>query len=92
MDRLRLLFQCALSSIARPLGVNHLLTQYCDRCGRTNWPTGWWDDSTEVWEAVAGNVNGHHHGCFCLNCFTIMAAEKNIQIMWRPVIERHTSA
>ena len=88
MNRLRLFYQRLLSAVAIPLGLNHLLTQFCDRCGRTNWPMVWWDDTTQVWEAVAGNVNGHHHGCFCPNCFTILAREKGILIVWRPVIEQ----
>ena len=88
MNRLRLFYQRLLSAIAIPLGFNWRLTQYCDRCGRSHWPMCWWDDTTEVWEAVAGNVNGYHHGCFCPDCFTILAKKKGIWLVWRPTIER----
>jgi hypothetical protein len=86
LNRVRLLYQYSLGFIARHLGFNHLLTQFCDRCGRTRWGISWWDDTTKVWEAVAGNVNGHHHGCFCPNCFSVLAKEKGIYLIWKPTI------
>ena len=90
MNMLRLLYQHLLSMVAIPLGFNDRLTQFCDRCGRTKWAVHWWDDSdrTEVWKAVAWNVNGHHHGCFCPACFTVLARKKNIRLIWRPIIEQ----
>jgi hypothetical protein len=87
VNKLRLIYQHVLSVIAKPLGFNHRLTQFCDRCGKTNWGMHWWDYSTIIWEAVAGNVNGHHHGCFCPPCFTALANEKGLSIVWRPAIE-----
>lgn len=87
MNKLRLIFQSMLGTVAIRLGFNHRLHQFCDRCGRTRWTAHWWDDSTEVWEAVAGDINGHHHGCFCLDCFTILAREKDICITWKPSME-----
>lgn len=92
MNRLRLAYQHILGNIAILLGFNHLLTQFCDRCGRTKWSISWWDDTAEVWEAVAGNVNGHHHGCFCSNCFTALARNKGIVITWKPIINEKTPA
>lgn len=86
MNRLRLLCQRLLSAVAIPLGFNHRLSQFCDRCGRSNWRRAWWDDTNKVWEAVAGNVNGCRHGCFCPDCFTILAREKGIHLTWKPVI------
>jgi hypothetical protein len=83
---LRLSYQRLLSAIAIPLGFNHRLIQFCDRCGRTRTDLSWWDDTGKVWEAVAGNVNGHHHGCFCAECFTILAREKGIYLTWKPTI------
>jgi hypothetical protein len=47
----------------------------------------WWDESNEVWEAVAGNLHGCRHGCFCVECFTILAEEKGILLLWKPTIE-----
>jgi hypothetical protein len=87
MNRLRLFYQCVLGAIARRLGFNHLLVQFCDRCGRTRWVMCWWAHN-KVWEAVAGNVNGCHHGCFCPDCFTILAHKKGIRLLWKPTIRR----
>lgn len=88
MNRLRLIYQHGLGTVALLLGFNHRLTQFCDRCGRTNWAARWWDCTTKVWETVAGNVNGQHHGCLCLDCFTILARDKGIHLMWQPTIEQ----
>lgn len=82
MNRLRLSLQWLLSAIAIPLGVNDRLTQFCDRCGRTRFLSFWAD--TEVWEAVAGNVNGHHHGCYCIPCFAAIAERKGVRLEWKP--------
>jgi len=87
MNKLRLLFQKLLSAVAIACGFNHRLVQFCDRCGRTHRIAMWWDETDEVWESVAGNVDGHHHGCFCLECFTILAREKGIPLIWIPTIQ-----
>ena len=80
--KIRLGFQWLLTA----LGLNTVLSlvQFCDRCGKSgaNWPR-WWAD-TVLWEQIAGNVNGHHHGCFCPTCFTDLAKEKGIRIRWIP--------
>ena len=85
MNKLRLSLQWLLSAIAIPLGLNDRLVQFCDRCGRSgrSWPS-WWSDDVTVWEDVAGNVNGHHHGCYCPNCFDRLAVSKGITLRWRP--------
>lgn len=88
MNKLRLLFQLCLSFVAIPLGFNDKLSQFCDRCGRTNWRMAWWDYSNKVWEAVAGNVNGYRHGCYCPQCFTVLARERNIRLVWVPEIRK----
>ena len=92
MNRLRLFFQHLLSTIAIPLRINYLFTQFCDRCGRSDWGIRWWDDTYQVWEAVAGNVNDQHHGCYCPTCFTILARNKGIVLIWKPVIEEQELA
>lgn len=85
MNKARLIFQWLLFHILHPLGLADRLVQHCDRCGRSggNGPI-WWDFSNAVWEAVAGNKNGHRHGCYCIYCFDTMAAEKGIVLMWEP--------
>lgn len=88
MSTLRLLLQSWLSAVAIPLGLNHKLGQFCDRCGRTGWRMAWWDDTNKVWEAVAGNVNGHRHGCYCPQCFTALAREKGIRLLWVPTVNQ----
>lgn len=70
---------------ARSFGFSDRLVQRCDRCGRIP-PTSWWDPSNEVWEAVCGNLNGHRHGCFCINCFSKIASKKGVFIDWRPTL------
>lgn len=85
MNRLRLALQWLLSAIAIPLGFNHKLGQCCDRCGRFAAWKGFWADN-DVWEAVAGNVNGCRHGCFCRDCFTLIARDKGIRLDWKPSI------
>lgn len=82
MNRLRLLFQWALGAIARPLGFNHRLGQFCDRCGRTNY-VGFWADNS-VWIPIAGNVNGCRHGAYCVSCFDYLARAKGIILEWTP--------
>ena len=86
MNTLRLVFQSLLGAIARALSFNDHLTQFCDRCGRSgaSWPS-WWAD-TKLWESVAANVNGHHHGCYCPSCFDEMARSKGIRLRWKPEI------
>lgn len=87
MNTLRLILQSLLGAIARPLGFNDRLVQFCDRCGRSgqSWPS-WWSEDVTVWEAIAGNVNGHHHGCYCPNCFDEIACSKGISLRWKPEI------
>jgi hypothetical protein len=82
--KLRLAFQSLLGALARPLGFNDRLVQFCDRCGMSGaqWPT-WWAE-TSLWEKVAGNVNGHHHGCFCPRCFDDLAVVKGLRLQWTP--------
>jgi hypothetical protein len=87
MNKLRLLYQYLLGAIARPLGFNDRLSQFCDHCGRTKWSVRWWDETNKVWESVAGNVNDRHHGCFCPDCFTILARKKGIWLVWKPTVE-----
>jgi hypothetical protein len=84
MNRFRLLAQELLGIIARWLDFNDRLSQFCDRCGRSGagWPS-WWAD-TPLWESVAGNVNGHHHGCYCPSCFDELARAKGILLLWKP--------
>jgi len=82
MNTLRLRFQWLLTA----LGLNDLLhlVQFCDRCGRSGrlW-VSWWADMS-LWEAVAGNVNGHHHGCYYPNCFDWLARQKGVFLRWKP--------
>lgn len=85
MNKLRLALQWLLSAIAIPLGFNDKLCQFCDRCGRGMAGKGFWAVN-DVWEAVAGNVNGHRHGCFCRDCFTAIARAKGIVLEWKPVV------
>ena len=92
LNKIRLGYQHLLSAIAIPLGFNHRLVQFCDRCGRTRWGVSWWDHSGMVWEAVAGNINGHRHGCFCPKCFTELARENGIYLIWKPTIEKENSS
>ena len=80
MNTLRLGFQWLLSSIAISMGFNDRLGQYCDRCGRTRY-VGFWS-ANEVWEAVAGNVNGHRHGAYCVPCFDVLARRQCVPIQW----------
>jgi len=79
---IRLWFQWALSAC----GLNNFLSlvQYCDRCGMSGakWPS-WWAGAP-LWEKVAGNVNGHHHGCYCPRCFTDIAISKGVCLTWIP--------
>lgn len=84
--KVRLGFQSILGAIARPLGFNDKLTQFCDRCGTGGawWPFSWWAVDIKLWEKVAGNVNNCHHGCYCPRCFTSLAREKGIGIDWIP--------
>lgn len=85
MNRLRLFYQWALSTwVAIPLGFNDRLRQFCDRCGRTKYLCFWAD--TSVWESVAGNVNGHHHGAYCAPCFDKLARRKGIRLDWKPEV------
>lgn len=86
MNKLRLLYQAVLSAIAIRFGFNDKLGQFCDRCGRTKWRMAWWDDKHTIWEAVAGNLNGCRHGCYCPQCFTILAREKGIRLIWVPTV------
>lgn len=84
MNRIRLTLQHILSAIAIPLRFNDRLIQFCDRCGRSRY-LGFWADN-EVWEAVAGNVNGHRHGAYCIECFNSLASERGILLQWKPEI------
>lgn len=86
MNKLRLAFQYLLSAIAIPLGFNDKLSQFCDRCGRTKW-VGFWA-SNEVWISVAGNVNGHRHGAYCVPCFDFLARRKCISLDWTPTFKQ----
>jgi hypothetical protein len=80
VNSLWLSFQYLLSAVAIPLGFNDKLNQFCDRCGRTNYACFW--SANEVWEAVAGNVNGHRHGAYCVSCFDVLARRKCVAIQW----------
>ena len=84
MSGIRLAYQRILSAVAIPLGFNDRLVQFCDRCGRTRYLSFWAD--TAVWEAVAGNVNGCHHGAFCVPCFNAVAERKGLHINWKPAL------
>ena len=85
MNYIRLRAQELLGVIARTFRFNDRLTQFCDRCGRSGrlWPS-WWAEDIKVWEMVAGNVNGCHHGCYCPNCFDEIAHSKGIALRWKP--------
>jgi hypothetical protein len=91
MNKFRLLCQAALSAIAIPLGFNDKLTQFCDRCGRSHWRMVWWDETNVVWETVVGNINGCRHGCYCPACFTAIAHDKGVRILWVPIIEQEVA-
>lgn len=82
MNRLRLAFQFLLSVTAIPLGFNDRLSQFCDRCGRTKYVSFW--AANDLWIAVAGNVNGHRHGAYCVPCFDLLARKKGILLQWTP--------
>ena len=69
--------------LGRLFGGSHLQVQRCDRCGKIP-RASWWDDTNSVWEAVAGNLHGFRHGCFCIQCFTSIAAQKGLLVTWRP--------
>jgi len=84
MNRLRLLFQFVLGMVARTFGINDKLSQFCDRCGRTHYLSFW--STNEVWIAVAGNVNGHQHGAYCIACFHYIARQREILLDWTPTI------
>jgi hypothetical protein len=87
---IRLKIQWLLSAIAIPLGFNHRLSQFCDRCGKSHW-MGFWA-ANDVWIAVAGNVNDHRHGAFCISCFDALARRKGILLDWTPTFEAKRAA
>ena len=79
---LRLLYQHVLGTIAIRFGFNDKLSQFCDRCGRTGYIPFW--TANDIWIAVAGNVNGHRHGAYCVPCFDVLARAKGICLDWTP--------
>ena len=85
MNFIRLAFQYVLGFVARHYGFNDKLGQFCDHCGRTGYISFWSVD--EVWESVAGNVNGYRHGAYCVLCFDLLAKRKGIWLHWTPTIE-----
>lgn len=82
----RLIFQRVLGLVARRFGFNDRLSQFCDGCGRTDW-MGFWS-ANDVWIAVAGNVNSHRHGAYCISCFDRMARAKGIVLEWTPTLRQ----
>lgn len=85
MAKYRLYYQYLLGTIARRFGFNDKLSQFCDCCGRTHYTSFWAENDT--WIAVAGNVNGHRHGAYCVMCFHALAKKKGIHLHWSPEIK-----
>ena len=82
-NKLRLLLQWLLSTIAIPLGFNHKLSQFCWVCGRSN--TVWFWSDKNVWDRIAPS-NRYRHGIYCVSCFDKMARQKGICLAWTPTI------
>ena len=93
MNKFTLLCQAALSAIAIPLGFNDKLTQFCDRC--VDEVTGAWCGGMKLmWcgrQCFVGNINGCRHGCYCPACFTAIAHDKGVRILWVPIIEQEVA-
>ena len=58
-------------------GETDVQNEVCKECGRSYLL---WIAPSELFEAV----NGSRVGCLCLDCFTIKAAAKDINIIWVP--------
>lgn len=56
-----------------------ILTEFCQRCGRTQLLDWWCED-----DALYKDITGNEYSIYCPKCFDIIAYKKGIALRWYP--------
>ena len=71
-----------IKSILPQFIINYFeIIEFCQRCGIQQ-PIAWHCKSDELWK----KINGTKNGVLCPKCFSELAQEKGIFIMWYPEV------